>query len=170
VVGVTGSVGKTSTKEAIAGILSRRFVVLKNEKNYNNEIGLPLTLLMLEPRHQVAVLEMGMYTQGEISELCSLALPEMGVVTNVGPTHLERLGTIDRIAEAKSELVQALPMDGLAVLNGDDERVRAMAEKTQAPVVSTGLPNSAMCARQTCSSMAWKAPRLRFTRMGAPGG
>ena len=98
VIGVTGSVGKTSTKEVVAGVLWRRFRVLRNEKNYNNEIGLPLTLLTLDGTHEKAVLEMGMYDLGEIRDLCALALPRVGVVTNVGPVHLERLGTIERIA------------------------------------------------------------------------
>jgi UDP-N-acetylmuramoyl-tripeptide--D-alanyl-D-alanine ligase len=139
VVGITGSVGKTSTKEVVAGVLSRRFRVLKNEKNYNNEIGLPLTLLQLDGTYQKAVLEMGMYSLGEIRDLCALALPRIGVVTNVGPVHLERLGTIENIARAKSELVTALPSSGLAVLNGDDPRVRAMAGLTPAGSILYGF-------------------------------
>ncbi|MCL4395578.1 MAG: UDP-N-acetylmuramoyl-tripeptide--D-alanyl-D-alanine ligase, partial [Chloroflexi bacterium] len=143
VVAVTGSVGKSSTKELTAAVLRQRFNVLKSEGNYNNEIGLPLTLLRLEPRHQAVVLEMGMYAQGEIAELCRIARPIVGIVTNVGPTHIERLGTIERIAEAKSELPQALPPDGVAVLNGDDERVRAMRHKTSARVLVYGLHSGA---------------------------
>lgn len=137
-VGITGSVGKTTAKELIAGLLARRFRVLKNEKNFNNEIGLPLTLLSLRPNHQVAVMEMGMYTLGEITSLCRIAQPRIGVVTNVGPTHLERLGSIERIAQAKSELVQALPTNGLAVLNGDDDRVRRMAQAAPCRVITFG--------------------------------
>jgi UDP-N-acetylmuramoyl-tripeptide--D-alanyl-D-alanine ligase len=139
VVGVTGSVGKTTTKEAIAAVLREGMVTLKSEGNHNNEIGLPLTLMELEPHHQCAVLEMGMYALGEIAALCAIAQPTIGVVTNVGPTHLERLGTIARIATAKEELVRALPEDGWAVLNGDDARVRAMAAATPASVVTYGL-------------------------------
>lgn len=139
VVGITGSVGKTSTKEAVAGVLARRFRVLKNERNYNNEIGLPLTLLSLDGTHEKAVLEMGMYSLGEIRDLCALALPRVGVVTNVGPVHLERLGTVERIAQAKAELVEALPADGVAILNGDDPLVRGMAVRTRARVVYYGL-------------------------------
>jgi UDP-N-acetylmuramoyl-tripeptide--D-alanyl-D-alanine ligase len=131
-IGVTGSVGKTSTKEMVASVLSRRFKVLKSEGNQNNEIGLPLTLLQLTPEHRRAVLEMGMYDLGEIRLLCQIAKPRIGVVTNVGPTHLERLGTVDRIAEAKAELVESLPASGYAVLNGDDPRVRAMVTQTSA--------------------------------------
>jgi UDP-N-acetylmuramoyl-tripeptide--D-alanyl-D-alanine ligase len=138
VIGVTGSVGKTTTKEIVASVLSHRFRVLKNEANYNNEIGLPLTLLKLTRRHERAVLEMGMYALGEIRRLCEIARPRAGVLTNVGPTHLERLGSIDAIAAAKTELVEALPAGGYAVLNGDDPLVRAMAEKTRARVVLYG--------------------------------
>ena len=138
VVGVTGSVGKTTTKEAVAAVLSEAMATLKSEGNHNNEIGLPLTLAGLEAHHRCAVLEMGMYALGEIEALCAIARPTVGVVTNVGPTHLERLGTIERIAEAKSELVRALPEDGWAVLNGDDERVRAMATATRASVLTYG--------------------------------
>ena len=139
VVGVTGSVGKTTTKEAIASVLSQRYKTLKNAGNLNNEIGLPLTLMALEDAHEVAVLEMGMYALGEIALLCNLAGPQVGVVTNVGPTHLERLGTIDHVAQAKAELIMALPKSGVAILNGDDPRVWAMRGKAQARVLTFGL-------------------------------
>ncbi|MBC7233853.1 MAG: UDP-N-acetylmuramoyl-tripeptide--D-alanyl-D-alanine ligase [Chloroflexi bacterium] len=132
VVGVTGSVGKTTTKGLIAAVLRQRFCTLSSPENYNNEVGLPLSVLRLHSGVEWLVQEMGMYDVGEITLLAKIALPEVGVVTNVGPTHLERLGTIERIAQAKAELVQALPPDGLAVLNGDDERVRAMASLTPA--------------------------------------
>jgi UDP-N-acetylmuramoyl-tripeptide--D-alanyl-D-alanine ligase len=138
VIAVTGSVGKTTTKEIAASVLSGRFRVLKNEANFNNEIGLPLTLLTLTPRHEKAVLEMGMYAPGEIRLLCELARPHVGVVTNVGPVHLERLGSVEAIAAAKAELVEALPKDGVAILNGDDPRVRAMSNKTKARVLLFG--------------------------------
>lgn len=139
VVGVTGSVGKTTAKEVIAAALAARGSLLKSEGNANNEIGLPLTLLQAQPSQRFAVLEMGMYALGEIALLCDIAQPQVGVVTNVGPVHLERLGSIERIAQAKSELVQALPQDGLAVLNGDDARVRGMATLTAAPSITYGL-------------------------------
>jgi len=139
VVGVTGSVGKTTTKEAVAAVLATRYSVLKSEGNLNNEIGLPLTLLQLGRHHQKAVLEMAMYALGEIKALCDIALPKIGVVTNVGPTHLERLGSLERIAQAKAELVESLPPDGTAILNGDDPTVRAMRELTQAQVLLYGL-------------------------------
>ncbi|NLD72542.1 MAG: UDP-N-acetylmuramoyl-tripeptide--D-alanyl-D-alanine ligase, partial [Chloroflexi bacterium] len=126
VVGVTGSVGKTTTKEAVSAVLAGRFATLHSAGNRNNEIGLPLTLMGLRAEHRVAVLEMGMYDLGEIATLCEIARPQVGVVTNVGPVHLERLGTMERIAQAKGELLAALPEGGVAVLNGDDPRVAAM--------------------------------------------
>jgi UDP-N-acetylmuramoyl-tripeptide--D-alanyl-D-alanine ligase len=149
VIGVTGSVGKTSSKELIWSVLSTRFNTLKSMGNYNNEISLPLTLLKLNSDHERVVLEMGTYALGEIAFLCQLAQPHVGVVTNVGPTHLERLGTIERIAQAKSELVEALPdgvktdqgieIGGVAILNYDDPLVLAMANKTRANIFTYGL-------------------------------
>jgi UDP-N-acetylmuramoyl-tripeptide--D-alanyl-D-alanine ligase len=138
VIAITGSVGKSTTKEITASLLSHRFKVLKNEANYNNEIGLPLTLLGLTRRHDLAVLEMGMYALGEIRLLCDIARPQVGVVTNVGPSHLERLGSIEAIAAAKAELAEALPSDGCAIFNGDDPIVRKMAKKTQAKAILYG--------------------------------
>ena len=142
-IGITGSVGKSSTKELTAAVLSRRYDVLKSEGNLNNEIGLPLTLLEIDHHHERAVLEMGMYARGEIAMLCSIARPAVGVVTNVGPVHLERLGTIEAVAQAKAELVEALPNDGVAVLNYDDARVRSMAALTQARAFFYGLDPAA---------------------------
>ncbi len=145
-VGITGSVGKTTTKETTANILSIRYATIRSEGNLNNEIGLPLTLLRLRPHHERAVLEMGMYSLGEISQLCAWARPRIGVVTNVGPVHLERLGAIERIAQAKSELPRALPPadeGGIAILNRDDSLVWAMAGVTQARVFSYGLHSEA---------------------------
>lgn len=127
VVGVTGSVGKTTTKDLIAAALARRFEVFRSIGNLNSEIGLPVMLMGLDDRHQVAVLEMGMRALGEIQYLVSIARPTIGVVTNVGLTHLELLGSQANIALAKSELVRGLPADGAAVLNSDDPLVAAMA-------------------------------------------
>ena len=132
VVGVTGSVGKTTTTQLIATVLSQCFKTSASPENFNNEIGLPLSVLRLEPGVQWLAQEMAMYAMGEIKLLASIARPEVGVVTNVGPTHLERLGSIESIALAKSELVTALPLYGLAVLNGDDPRVRAMSAASPA--------------------------------------
>ena len=144
-IGITGIVGKTTTKELTHAALSQRFNTLKSEGNYNNEIGLPLTLLGLRPWHQRAVLEMGMYTSGEISLLCDLARPDVGVVTIVGTVHMEWLGSIEAIAAAKQELVEALPPapEGVAILNKDDDRVMQMANYTQARVFTYGLDGQA---------------------------
>ena len=140
-IGITGSVGKTTTKELIAMVLSQKFNVLKNPGNRNNEIGLPLTLLELEPQHEVAVLEMGFYVLGEITLLCEIAQPSIGVITNIGTVHAERVGSQAIIAQGKAELVQALPPkpDGFAILNMDDPWVRKMAAKTKAEVLSYGI-------------------------------
>ncbi len=138
-IGITGSVGKTTSKEIMAAVLSQRYVTLKSEASLNNEIGLPLTLLRLRPFHQRAVLEMGTYGPGEIRQLCEWARPQVGVLTIVGTAHLERMGSQEVIAQAKGELVEALPPDGVAILNGDDFRVRAMASRTQARVFLYGL-------------------------------
>lgn len=143
VIGITGSVGKTSTKELAYSVLSRRYRTLKSAGNQNNEIGLPLTLLRLQRQHQRAVLEMGMYTTGEISRLCEMAQPEIGVLTIVGPVHLERAGSMEAIVAAKQELVEALPDYGTAVLNRDDERVMSMAAHTKASIFTYGLDSRA---------------------------
>jgi UDP-N-acetylmuramoyl-tripeptide--D-alanyl-D-alanine ligase len=139
VVGITGSVAKTSTKDATAAVLGAAMPTLKSEGNQNNEIGLPLTLLRLGPEHRAAVLEMGMYVGGEVATLAALGRPSIGVVTAVAPVHMERAGSLEAIENAKAELVEALPPDGTAVLNHDDARVRAFATRTRAAVVSYGL-------------------------------
>ncbi|MDW7990643.1 MAG: UDP-N-acetylmuramoyl-tripeptide--D-alanyl-D-alanine ligase, partial [Anaerolineae bacterium] len=141
VIGVTGSVGKTTTKELIADVLSRRYRTLKSEKSYNNEIGLPLTLLRLTADTERVVLEMGMYDVGEIAHLAEIALPHVGVVTIIGPVHLERLGSMERIIQAKTELVQALPPapEGVAILNYDDPNVLGMRAATRARIFTYGL-------------------------------
>jgi len=141
VIGITGSVGKSSTKDLTASVLSHRFKTLATSGNQNNEIGLPLTLLRLEKDDEAAVLEMGFYVPGEIKLLCDLAKPQIGVVTNIGTVHAERAGSIETIARGKAELVQALPAapEGVAILNYDDERVLKMANQTKAKVFTYGL-------------------------------
>jgi len=163
VVGVTGSVGKTTTKELIAAVLRQHFSTLKSLGNYNNEIGLPLTMLRLHSGVEWVVQEMGMYDLGEIAYLAQIAQPEVGVVTNVGPTHLERLGSIEHIAQAKAELVEALPPDGLAVLNGDDQWVRGMAARTEAEgVLYYGLEPQNDLWADDIHSYGLEGLRLRF--------
>jgi UDP-N-acetylmuramoyl-tripeptide--D-alanyl-D-alanine ligase len=145
IIGITGSVGKTTTKEVITEVLNQRYRTLKNPGNLNNEIGLPITLLSLHEGYERAVLEMGFYVPGEIDFLCDIALPQVGVVTNVGTVHAERAGSQEAIAQGKAELVQALPKspDGVAILNSDDPWVRDMSSKTQADVFFYGLNSSA---------------------------
>jgi UDP-N-acetylmuramoyl-tripeptide--D-alanyl-D-alanine ligase len=165
VIGITGSVGKSTTKELVGAVLSTRYETLKSEGNFNNEIGLPLTLLKLTEAHERVVLEMGMYTLGEIALLCEIAQPQVGVVTNVGPTHLERLGTIERIAQAKTELVQALPPateGGIALLNYDDPLVMPMAQQTQARVLTYGLSPEADLWASEVSSAGLEGIRFVF--------
>jgi UDP-N-acetylmuramoyl-tripeptide--D-alanyl-D-alanine ligase len=138
VVGVTGSVGKTSTKDLIAASCSAARRTSANVRSFNNEQGLPVTILDAPDDTEVLVLEMGMRGFGEISALCEVARPEIGVVTTVGHSHTERVGGIDGVAIAKSELVQALPRSGTAVLNADDALVAAMAARTGASVLTFG--------------------------------
>lgn len=151
VIGITGSVGKSTTKELVAEVLSQRYKTLKSPGNLNNEIGLPLTLLQLTEQHERAVLEMGFYVPGEIEFLCDLALPQVGVVTNIGTVHAERAGTIEDIARGKAELVQALPPepDGLAILNFDDPKVREMADQSKSRIFFYGMsPDAHLWADQ----------------------
>jgi len=143
VIGITGSVGKSTTKEMTAEVLETKYRTLKNPGNLNNEIGLPLTLLRLSSGHERAVLEMGFYVPGEIAFLCDIALPQIGVVTNIGTVHAERAGSQEAIAHGKAELIQALPADGVAVLNYDDPWVRKMEEKTRARVFFYGMTSEA---------------------------
>ncbi|MDQ3470671.1 MAG: UDP-N-acetylmuramoyl-tripeptide--D-alanyl-D-alanine ligase, partial [Actinomycetota bacterium] len=138
VVGVTGSVGKTSTKDLLAVALGAGRRVAANARSFNNEQGLPVTVLDAPDDTEVLVLEMGMRGFGEITRLCAIARPDIGVVTRVAPSHTERVGGIDGVAAAKAELVVALPANGTAVLNADDERVAAMAAATDATVVTFG--------------------------------
>ena len=141
VIGITGSVGKSTTKELVAEVLDRRYRTIRNPGNLNNEIGLPLSLLRLTETHERAVLEMGFYVPGEIAQLCRIARPQVGVVTNISQVHLERAGSLEAIAAGKAELVESLPPspEGTAILNFDDELVRDMAPKTRARVFTYGF-------------------------------
>ncbi len=142
-IGVTGSTGKTTTKEAIAHVLSSRFRVLKSEGNFNNHFGLPLMLLKIEPEHEAAVIEMGMSHRGEIAALAKIAQPEIGVVTNVAPVHLEFFKSVAEIAHAKYELIESLPAWGTAILNADDEYVSQFGRDFHGKVVCYGFHPSA---------------------------
>jgi UDP-N-acetylmuramoyl-tripeptide--D-alanyl-D-alanine ligase len=142
-IAVTGSAGKTTTKEAIAHVLSTRVRVLKSEGNFNNHFGLPLMLLKLEPEHDVAVIEMGMSHAGEIRALAQIAQPEIGVVTNVAAVHLEFFDSLAGIAKAKYELVESLPASGTAVLNADDEYVSQFGRNFKGKAVMYGTGASA---------------------------
>jgi UDP-N-acetylmuramoyl-tripeptide--D-alanyl-D-alanine ligase len=144
VIGVTGSAGKTTTKEAVAQVLGARFRVLKSQGNLNNGFGLPLQLLKLEPEHEVAVIEMGMNHAGEIAALARIAEPDWAVVSNVGPVHLEFFADgIAGIARAKYELIEALPADGVAVLNFDDNYVASFGRGLGSRAVFYGLDEGA---------------------------
>jgi UDP-N-acetylmuramoyl-tripeptide--D-alanyl-D-alanine ligase len=143
VVGITGSNGKTTTKEMLASVLFRQGPVLKNEGNLNNHIGVPLTLLKLNERHRNAIIEMGMSGVGEIEVLTRLAMPNVGVITNIGPAHLEFLGDTDTIARAKGELLQGLNRAGTAVLNADDRYYETLRTKFAGRILTFGIDRSA---------------------------
>ena len=162
VIGITGSVGKTSTKELVYSVLSQRYRTLKSPGNRNSILGLPPVLLQLRPYHQRAVLEMGMYVPGEIAQLCQMARPEIGVVTIIGPAHLERAGSMEAIVAAKRELVEALPEHGVAILNKDDERVMGMADHTRAAVFTYGLDSSADLWADNIHSRGLEGVRCTF--------
>jgi UDP-N-acetylmuramoyl-tripeptide--D-alanyl-D-alanine ligase len=142
-IGITGSAGKTTTKEAIAHLLATRYRVLKSEGNFNNHFGLPLMLLKLETEHDVAVIEMGMSHLGEIQALAAIAQPETGVVTCVAPVHLEFFDSVASIARAKYELIESLPSNGTAVLNADDEYVSQFGVRFPGKVVKFGIERPA---------------------------
>jgi len=143
VVGITGSVGKTSTKEIVGALLSDAMPTLKTPRSYNSESTLPLVTLGLTASHSAAVFEMGMYYPGDIATLCAIAHPNIAVVTTVGPSHLERMGSIEAIANAKAELVEAIPATGVVILNADDPIVAGFATRTSARVITYGTAESA---------------------------
>ncbi|MDO4179337.1 MAG: UDP-N-acetylmuramoyl-tripeptide--D-alanyl-D-alanine ligase [Phascolarctobacterium sp.] len=136
---ITGSNGKTSTKDLLASCLAKKYNVIKTQANFNNEIGLPYTLLSIKQDTDIAVVEMGMRGLGQIAALCQIANPDSGLITNVGETHMEILGSKENIGKAKSEIVEDLPANGFAILNGDNEYVRKAAAKTKAKVIYFGL-------------------------------
>ena len=143
VVAVTGSNGKTTTKEMVARVLEQRWNVLKTEGNLNNRIGVPHTLFRLTPRHQAAVVEMGVDQRGQTAQLCEIARPTIGLITNIGPDHLEFFGSLEGSAQAKAELVDFMPADGALVLNADDRYFDEFAARARCQVLSFGLTNRA---------------------------
>lgn len=169
VIGITGSAGKTTTKEMVAAVLAAKFKVLKSEGNLNNHFGMPLQLLKLEPEHEVAVLEMGMNHAGELRALAEIAKPNWAVVTNVASVHLEYFPEgIAGIAGAKRELVEALPVDGVAVLNADDTRVREFGSGLAVRAVLYGESASAAVQAESVEELGVEG--LRFEAViGATG-
>ena len=167
VVGVTGSIAKTSTKEAVASVLATRFRTLRNEGNLNNEIGLPLTLMRLGPEHEAAVLEMGMYVGGEIADLARMAQPRIGVITAVQPVHLARIGSLEAIEAAKGELLEALPPDGRAILNADDPIVRRMGHRSAARSLTYGFAADADVGADAVASAGLDGMRFILRAEGA---
>jgi UDP-N-acetylmuramoyl-tripeptide--D-alanyl-D-alanine ligase len=168
VIGITGSVGKSTTKEMVFEVLSTRYRTLKSPGNLNNEIGLPLTMLRLSAGHQRAVFEMGFYVPGEIAFLCDIALPQIGIVTNIGTVHAERAGSQEAIARGKAELVQSLPPapEGVAILNFDDPWVRQMEEKTKARIFFYGLSREANLWADNVVGLGLEGIRFRLHYQG----
>ena len=165
VVGITGSVGKSTSKEAIASVLSQRYVTLKSTANLNNEIGLPLNVLRLTTKHQYAVLEMGFYVPGEIAQLCEIARPQIGLLTNIGTVHAERAGSQEAIALGKGELVEALPPapGGIAILRYDDPLIRPMKSRTKAKVFYYGTSPAADLWAGSVESLGLEGVRFRLS-------
>ena len=176
VVAITGSNGKTTTKDLTAAVLSARGPVLKTQANYNNEIGLPLTLLGLRKEHTAAVVEIGMRGLHQIEAMAPIAAPTVGIVTNVGETHMELLGSIENIAKAKSEMVEAIPAGGTVVLNADNPYVAAMRSQAKegVRVLTFGIEKEAdvrakeetietIDSHETRFKIEWKGREQTFT-------
>lgn len=149
VVGITGSVGKTSTKEMIASVLEQKYRVLKTEGNFNNEIGLPLTIFKIRSQHEIAVLEMGISDFGEMHRLAAMAQPDISVITNIGLCHLENLGSRDGILQAKTEVFEHMKPDGTVILNGDDDKLATKTEVNGKPVIFYGMDSSSVPAEKS---------------------
>ncbi len=162
-VGITGNVGKTTAKEAAAAALGARYRVLRSFASYNNEIGVPMTFLALEPSHEVAIIELGFYVPGEIADLCQLVRPRIGVIIAIPerPVHFARTPSVAAIAAGKAELIEALPPDGVALLNADDPRVKVLTSRTRARVVLFG--ESSEAALRAMAVRAHGLDGLRFT-------
>ncbi len=166
VIGITGSVGKTSTKDMVSCVLAKKYEVLKTQGNFNNEIGLPLTLLNLEARHQAAVIEMGMSGFGEISRLTAAAQPEVAIITNIGVSHIEKLGSQQGILTAKLEILEGLKKGGLVVLNGDDPLLKALCGKLDFRTVFYGMDAGLDYCAQDYRSMGENGTEFSMTYNG----
>jgi UDP-N-acetylmuramoyl-tripeptide--D-alanyl-D-alanine ligase len=166
VVAVTGSNGKTTTKDMVAGVLARRWMVLKTEGNLNNRIGVPQTLFRLAPRHGAAVIEMGVDQKGQTTRLCEIVRPTIGLITNIGPDHLEFFGSLDASAQAKAELLDLLPPDGAVVLNADDPYFDYLASRARCRVVSFGFSPKADVRALDVRTDARKGTAFRLTLPG----
>ena len=162
VVGISGSVGKTSTKEMIASVLSQKYNVLKTEGNFNNEIGLPLTVFNLREEHEVAVLEMGISGFGEMTRLARIARPDLCVITNIGVAHIENLGSRDGILRAKTEMFAFMNPDGTVILNGDDDKLRGFTPDNGIQPVYFGLDPSCPYHAEQIRNMGLKGTTAEF--------
>lgn len=169
VIAITGSLGKTSAREAVATVLAKRYAVFRNPANFNGRLGLSIALGTLEDHHQILVLEMGTDAPGEIHDLCEIAPPRIGIVTNVSESHLAYFGSLDAIAREKRTLVEALPPDGLAILNADDPRVWAMREQTRAEVIAVRATQVARGnLRSPVNALSTEIARVVGRRFGIP--
>ena len=168
VIGITGTNGKTTTKEMLTSILSLRGPTLRTDGNLNNHIGVPLTLLRLKDEHWAAVIEMGMSAPGEIARLAEIAAPVIGVITNIGPAHLDVLKDLEGVAKAKSELIASLPPEGTAILNADDPHLKAMPHQFKGKTVSFGLGrDAAVSASDIAEGAGGVSFRLKLPGMSA---
>jgi len=167
VIGVTGSVGKTSTKDLAASVLSTRFPTYRNPGNLNSHIGLPLAVFGMDSTYRYAFLEMAMRKKGEITDLCEIARPEIGILTDISASHLGELGSIENIAEAKSELLASLPQDGLAVLCGDNQWVRKVSDRAKCKTVFYGLFSGNDCRAHDIRTLGADGSEFSVTYRGA---
>ncbi|MBN1274549.1 MAG: UDP-N-acetylmuramoyl-tripeptide--D-alanyl-D-alanine ligase [Candidatus Aminicenantes bacterium] len=162
IVGITGSTGKTTTKEFAASLLAQNFNVLKSRGNFNNLIGLPLSILELTPEHEIAVLEMGMSTPGEIKRLTEIAPPDIAVITNIGPVHLEFFKGLEHIAQAKKEILNGTKKTGTAVLNGDDPLVRSISREWKGRKLLFGFGKDNDIRAENIEQRGWKGMSFDF--------
>lgn len=162
IIGITGSVGKTTTKEFIYTLISSRYKALKSEGNYNNHIGLPLSILRLKEQHEAAILEYGMSAPGEIRTLTQIAPPDIAVITNINPVHLEFFSSLKDIAHAKKEILDGIKSNGTAILNGDDELIKDIARDWKGKKVYFGLSSACTIRAKNIQRMGWEGISFEF--------